>query len=81
MTARSRPGSARDEEIQELTGLNARELEVLRLFVAGRSKQEIADALDLNLSVAVAHIGQLYTKIGVDSRAGVTAFAFKHGLV
>jgi predicted ATPase/DNA-binding CsgD family transcriptional regulator/Tfp pilus assembly protein PilF len=79
--ARSRPGSARDEEIAAATGLNTRDLEVLRLFVAGRSNQEIADALDRSLQSATSHVGRLYTRIGVDSRAGVTAFAFKHGLV
>ncbi|MEA2583594.1 MAG: hypothetical protein QOF33_1679, partial [Thermomicrobiales bacterium] len=30
---------------------------------------------------ATNHIGNLYTKLGVDSRAGVTAIAFKHGLI
>jgi DNA-binding NarL/FixJ family response regulator len=51
------------------------------LFVAGHSDQVITDAHALSLQSATSHIGRLYTRIGVDSRAGVTAFAFKHGLV
>ena len=43
--------------------------------------QEIADALGLNLGFVTTVIGQILTKLGVDSRGGVTAYAFKWGIV
>jgi tetratricopeptide (TPR) repeat protein/DNA-binding CsgD family transcriptional regulator len=79
--AAATPSSREDDEIARRTGLTRREIEVLRLIVAGRTHQEIADALEVSLTVATVQVGQLYTKIGADSRAGLTAFAFKHGLV
>jgi predicted ATPase/DNA-binding CsgD family transcriptional regulator len=79
--ASAAPIDPRDADIQQRTGLNPRELAIVRQFVAGKSNQEIADALGLNLGFATALIGQIYTKLGVDSRAGVTAFAFKSGIV
>jgi DNA-binding CsgD family transcriptional regulator len=71
----------RDVDLQQRTGLNPRELAIVRQFVAGKSNQEIADALGLNLGFVTTLIGQIYTRLGVDSRAGVTAFAFKNGIV
>jgi DNA-binding NarL/FixJ family response regulator len=37
--------------------------------------------LAIPLPTVTTIVGNLYTKLGVDSRAGVTATAFKHGLV
>ncbi|MEA2529090.1 MAG: hypothetical protein QOG89_734, partial [Thermomicrobiales bacterium] len=75
------PDSPAEDEAARRLGLTCRELEVLRLFVAGRSNAEVAEALAISLPTATNHIGNLYTKLGVDSRAGVTAIAFKHGLI
>jgi ATP/maltotriose-dependent transcriptional regulator MalT len=75
------PDSPAEDEAARRIGLSRRELDVLRLFVAGRSNAEIAETLAISLATATAQIGNLYTKLGVDSRAGVTATAFKHGLV
>ena len=79
--ASAAPGDPRDAELHQRTGLNPRELAIVRQFVAGKSNQEIADALGLNLTFVTTLIGQVYTRLGVDSRAGVTAFAFKNGIV
>ena len=35
----------------------------------------------MSLTEAVALVGRVLTRIGVDSRAEATAFAFKNGLV
>ena len=49
-------------------GLSAREHEVLRLLVAGRSNAEIAAALFISPRTATTHVSHLYTKLGVGSR-------------
>jgi DNA-binding NarL/FixJ family response regulator len=74
------PRSPEELALERKTGLNARELAVARLFVAGKSNQEIAAALGLDLVFVTNLIGQIYAKLGVDSRAAVTAFAFKNGI-
>lgn len=68
-------------EAGERLGLSPREIEILRLFAAGRTTQEIAAAVEITPAFVTQHVGKLYTKLGVDSRAGLAAIAFKHGLV
>ena len=77
----SAPGDPESAVIEQRTGLNAREAKALRLFVAGRSNQEIADGIGISLVEAVALVGRIMTRIKVESRAEATAFAFKNGLV
>jgi DNA-binding CsgD family transcriptional regulator len=79
--AEETPRDPREAEIERRTGLNGREVQALRLFIAGRSNQEIADEIGMTLAEAVALVGRIYAKLGVESRAEVTAFAFKNGLV
>ena len=79
--ASAAPRDPRDVEIERVTGLTAGDLEIVRLFVGGRTNQEIADTLSISLEAATAPVGRLYAKLGVSSRAGVTAYAFKHGIV
>jgi ATP/maltotriose-dependent transcriptional regulator MalT len=61
-------------------GLTAREVEVLQLVAVGYSNQAIADELFLSVKTVSRHLSNIYTKIGVSSRAAATAFAFEHGL-
>lgn len=67
--ARRRPG-----------GLSEREVEVLRLLAAGRSKREIANDLFISPSTAHTHVVHIYEKLGVTTRAGAALFAMEHGL-
>jgi DNA-binding CsgD family transcriptional regulator len=60
--------------------LTEREQEVLRLLAAGRSNREIGDALFVSPATAARHVANIYTKLGVDSRAKAIAFALEHGL-
>ena len=62
-------------------GLTGRELEVLRLLVAGRSNPEIARALYISTRTAQTHVQHIFDKLDVDSRAGAVAFALRHQLV
>jgi ATP/maltotriose-dependent transcriptional regulator MalT len=61
--------------------LTQREAEVLRAIAAGMSNSEIAGALQLSTKTVSRHLSNIFTKIGVTSRAGATAFAFENELV
>jgi DNA-binding NarL/FixJ family response regulator len=54
---------------------------VLRLIAAGRTNKEIAADLFLSEKTVSRHLSNIFTKIGVTSRAAATAFAFEHQLV
>ncbi|MCL3861131.1 HD domain-containing phosphohydrolase [Actinotalea sp. K2] len=62
-------------------GLTSRQVEVLRLVSAGMSNREIADRLTISPRTAEHHVQDIYTRIGVASRAGAALFAMEHGLV
>ncbi len=62
-------------------GLSRREIEVLRLVADGRTAGEIATQLFISSRTAEHHIQNIYTKIGVSSRAGATRWAVKHKIV
>jgi DNA-binding CsgD family transcriptional regulator len=62
-------------------GLTVRELDVLRLLVEGRSDREIAGALYIGARTVQTHVGNLFTKLGVNTRAEAAAVAVRHGIV
>jgi DNA-binding NarL/FixJ family response regulator len=61
-------------------GLTERELEVLRLLAAGRTKREIAASLVISPSTVHTHTVHIYDKCGVSTRAALAMFAMRHGL-
>jgi DNA-binding CsgD family transcriptional regulator len=62
-------------------GLTARELEVLRLLVTGRTNAAIAEHLVLSAKTVDRHVSNIFDKLGVSSRTAATAFAYEHHLV
>jgi DNA-binding CsgD family transcriptional regulator len=62
-------------------GLTPRELEVLRLIAAGKTNKSIAAELVLSERTVDRHASNLFTKLGVSSRAAATAYAYEHRLV
>jgi len=62
-------------------GLSAREVEVLRLIAAGKSNQQIADALVISLNTVARHVSNIFDKIGVANRAEAASYAHRHALV
>ena len=60
--------------------LTGREIEVLKLVVAGKTNQDIADTLFISLRTAQTHVTNILRKVGVDSRAALAAFAVREGL-
>lgn len=92
LTGRAGPGDA--ERARELVGrspgrvkapglpggLTEREAEVLRLVVDGRTNREIAAALYLSEKTVARHLSNIFSKLGVTSRAAATAFALRAGI-
>jgi predicted ATPase/DNA-binding CsgD family transcriptional regulator len=62
-------------------GLTPREGEVLALLVAGRTDQEIADALFIARRTVTTHVGHILAKLDVENRTAATQVALRHGLV
>jgi pimeloyl-ACP methyl ester carboxylesterase/DNA-binding CsgD family transcriptional regulator len=60
--------------------LSSREADVLRLLVAGRSNQQIADELVISLNTVRRHVSNIFDKTGAANRAQATAYAKDHGL-
>ena len=66
---------------KRLGQLTARELEVLALIATGKTNRAIADALGLSEKTVARHVANIFTKLGVSSRAAATAYAYKNRLV
>lgn len=61
--------------------LTARETEVVRLVSAGLSNRDIAAELFISEKTVARHLSNIFTKLGLTSRAAATAYAYRHGLV
>ena len=59
-------------------GLTDRELEVLRHLSAGATNKAIAAELVLSVRTVDRHVSNIFTKLGVSSRAAATAHAHEH---
>jgi DNA-binding NarL/FixJ family response regulator len=62
-------------------GLTVREIEVLRLIVAGYSNPAIAEALCITTRTAQTHVQHILDKLDVSSRTEAATLAVKHGLL
>ena len=62
-------------------GLTPREVEVLGLVATGMTNVQVAQRLFLSPRTVQRHLGSIYRKLGVSSRAAATRFASEHGLV
>jgi DNA-binding NarL/FixJ family response regulator len=79
---RTRVGELRKKPAAALPahGLTAREVEVLRLVAAGKTNRAIADELGISEKTIARHVSNIFTKLGLSTRAGATAYAYKHDL-
>ena len=68
--------SARDAH-----GLTERELEVLRMISAGQTNKAIAAELVLSVRTVDRHVSNVFTKLGVSSRAAAAARAHQQRLI
>ena len=62
-------------------GLTRRELQILALVAAGKTNQQIAAALVISDHTVRRHVQNIFSKIGVSSRAPATAFVLQHDLL
>lgn len=66
---------------QDDHGLSAREVEVLSHLVSGSTNRAIADALGLSTKTVDRHVGNIFNKLGVSSRAAATARALRDEII
>ena len=54
---------------------------MLRLVATGKTNRAIAAELFLSEKTVARHVSNIFTKLGVSSRAAATAYAYEHDLV
>jgi DNA-binding NarL/FixJ family response regulator len=64
-----------------LAPLSSREMEVLRLMVAGMSNKEIAYRLGISHQTVKNHVTAILNKLGVSDRTQATVYALRHGWI
>jgi DNA-binding NarL/FixJ family response regulator len=69
------------EAASKAHGLTARELQVLRLLATGATNRAIASELVVAEKTVDRHVSNIFTKLGVSSRAAATAYAYQHRLL
>ena len=72
---------ARSGAAPNAQGLTERELQVLRLLATGKTNHAIANELVLSEKTVHRHVSNIFTKLGVSSRAAATAYAYQHRLL
>jgi DNA-binding NarL/FixJ family response regulator len=65
---------------REAGGLSQRELQVLSLIAAGKSNQQIADALVISPSTVLHHVTNILTKTGCQNRTEAAVYARDRGI-
>ena len=63
-----------------LTDLTAREVEILRLVVAGYTNKAIAAEIYISEKTVEFHLDKIYTKIGVRTRLMAGIWAMQQGI-
>ena len=66
---------------ERTAGLSARELEILRLIVSGKSNKEIALDLDLSANTVAVHRANIMERLGIHNTAELVVYAIRNGLV
>lgn len=61
--------------------LTKREKEIVLLFLKGKTKQEIADALYLSVSTVKTNIENIYHKFNVHNKAELVIYLFKKSFI
>jgi NarL family two-component system response regulator YdfI len=78
LLAQTQPPSGAKSQPENID-LTEREMEVLQAAAQGKTSKEIAFALGISERTIKAHLGSIYQKLGVDSRAAAIAAAAGRG--
>ena len=54
---------------------------MLRLVAGGGTNREIAASLRISEHTVARHLQNIFTKLGLSSRAAATAYAYERGLI
>jgi DNA-binding NarL/FixJ family response regulator len=54
---------------------------VLGLVASGKTNRSIATALGISEKTVARHVSNIFSKLGLSSRAAATAYAYQHKLV
>jgi predicted ATPase/DNA-binding CsgD family transcriptional regulator len=77
-----RPRSVPESErLLELSGLTRREFDILQLFAAGKSTQEVSETANISPRTVATHLSNIYAKFNVNDRGAAVARAYQLGLV
>lgn len=68
-------------EIPQTHNLTARQLEILRLIVRGKSTREIASGLGLSIKTVETHRAQVMKRLGIHDVAGLVLFCVREGII
>jgi DNA-binding NarL/FixJ family response regulator len=79
LPVRSRPIKSQPFESPVEGGLTRREVDVVRLVAEGLSNPQIARRLVLSEATVKTHLNHLLSKLDVDGRPGLVAWAWRHG--
>jgi len=63
-----------------LSDLTPREIEILRLVLAGRTNKAIAATISISEKTVEFHLNRIYTKIGMRTRMLAGVWALQHGM-
>lgn len=66
---------------RDTAGMSQREIEVLALVAEGLTDAQVGERLFISPRTVARHLQSVYSKIGVNSRAGATAYAYRHELI
>ena len=61
--------------------MTEREREVLRLVATGLTNRDVASTLFISEHTVGRHLQNIFSKLGVSSRAAATAYAYEHHLL
>jgi len=73
--------SAKSPDRNIYSGLNEREVDLLKLMAKGLDNGEIADKLGLSLRTVQVNLRNIFQKLGVSSRIEAVLYALREGLV
>ncbi|MBR2369285.1 MAG: hemerythrin domain-containing protein [Paludibacteraceae bacterium] len=61
--------------------LSEREIDVLKLLLAGNSNKEVADKLNISTHTVISHRKNISSKTSIKSLAGLTIYAIQNGII